>query len=65
MLPVAVEVQLELDELGTLSWLFRLTQAFEPGEPRGSTANSTGGGDNEEQGDDEDEEPAPGGGDDS
>jgi len=40
-LPIAVEVQLELDELGTLTWLFRLPQEFVPGAPL-NTANTPG-----------------------
>jgi general secretion pathway protein J len=40
-LPVAVEVQLELDELGTLTWLFRLPQEFVPGA-QPSPANTPG-----------------------
>jgi len=44
-LPVAVEVQLELDELGTLTWLFSIPQEFVPGlQP--NTANTP---DNEQQ----------------
>jgi general secretion pathway protein J len=48
-LPVAVEVQLELDELGILTWLFRLPQDYVP-----SVLAAGGGGDDGE--DDESDE---------
>jgi general secretion pathway protein J len=51
-LPVAVEVQLELDELGTLNWLFSLPQEFVPGvQP--NTANTP---DNESENDGQNDE---------
>lgn len=48
-LPVAVEVQLELDELGTLTWLFSLPQEFVP-SVQPNTANTP---DNEQQNDEQ------------
>ncbi len=54
-LPAAVEVQLELDELGVLTWLFRLPEAFVPGaQPltvgsEGGEGGTDGDEDNEDQ----------------
>ena len=61
LLPVAVEVQLELDELGTLTWLFRLPQEFVPGEPRDSGGLRSVGGGNGDPEQREGGETAPGG----
>ena len=58
-LPVAVEVQLELDELGTLTWLFRLPQEFAPGaqlNPAGSAPNNQG---NDSRDENQNEAPSP------
>jgi general secretion pathway protein J len=57
-LPVAVEVQLELDELGILTWLFRLPEEFVPGVPP-NPANTPGndqGNDKQDEGQDPGEE---------
>jgi general secretion pathway protein J len=54
-LPVAVEVQLELDELGTLTWLFRLPQDFVPGVQPNPANGSGNENDNDEQNDPGDE----------
>jgi general secretion pathway protein J len=51
-LPVAVEVQLELDDLGTLTWLFSLPHEFVPGVQT-NPANTP---DNEQDGDQQNDE---------
>jgi len=51
-LPVAVEVQLELDELGTLTWLFSLPHEFVPGVQ----INPANAPDNEQDGDQQNDE---------
>lgn len=66
-LPVAVEVQLELDDLGTLIWLFRLPQEFVASAQlnAGNTPDSDQQDDTQQEGQDQgqDETPAPGEGD--
>jgi len=67
-LPVAVEVQLELDELGTLTWLFRLPQEFvpgaqpnlanTPGEERGNEEQNDAGDEEQDQSEDEGQDQA-------
>ncbi|MFQ5643201.1 MAG: type II secretion system minor pseudopilin GspJ [Thiogranum sp.] len=45
-LPRAVEVELELDSLGTINWIFRLPQEFVPGQQTPAAGNAgTGSGD--------------------
>ncbi len=57
LLPLAVEVQLETDDLGTLTWLFRLPQEFIPSALSGSGENPGEGTENPNTG--EGGEPAP------
>ena len=68
-LPVAVEVQLELDEVGILTWLFRLPQAFVPTVLPNAAAGSgggdgggDGGGEEGSAGDEDSAQPDPPGG---
>jgi len=63
-LPVAVEVQLELDELGTLTWLFRLPEEFVPGvQPNpANTPGNDQGNDKQDEGQNEGQDPGEEGG---
>jgi general secretion pathway protein J len=54
-LPQAVEVELELDNLGIINWIFRLPQEFEAGTSTAAGSNAAGDEDTADDGDNEDE----------
>jgi general secretion pathway protein J len=55
-LPIAVEVQLELDALGILTWIFSLPQGFVPGVQTNPGATPDNGQNNDEQNDEQNNE---------